>query len=236
MATITNERLADLIVRNTPEVIPPCRVCGGPLSIQSAGSGEIVWGCNNVRTEAGVDWKHYEGSRHRQCPIGDGDVDVDVVSALTELQSLRSQAGVSEAVAEIDTLLDNCHVVEDIDIAAQHEAVKVIVRSLAARPAHIEITEVGVREAVTWETHKVAGEATVHSVVIGGILCRWWGDTEPEGVSLLNNIRPAPIEITEAAERAFKDGLAYGSNVRNADPDIAWGNSAIRAALQGETK
>ena len=59
---------------------------------------------------------------------------------------------------------------------------------------------------------------------------------EVEAIARPLYARPAPIEITEAAERAFKDGLAYGSNVRNADPDIAWGHSAIRAALQGETK
>lgn len=64
-----------------------------------------------------------------------------LLQARVILQSLRSQAGESEAVAEIETLLDNCHVVEDIDIAAQHEAVKVIVRSLVAHPAPIEITE-----------------------------------------------------------------------------------------------
>ncbi|UXN70946.1 hypothetical protein N8A98_07085 [Devosia neptuniae] len=54
------------------------------------------------------------------------------------LRSLSSDSvsdgskGVSEIVREIEILLDNCHVVEDIDIAAQHEGVLVLVRILSA--------------------------------------------------------------------------------------------------------
>lgn len=38
-------------------------------------------------------------------------------------------------------------------------------------------------------------------------------------------------ELEVAVEQAFRDGLAYGSSVENADPDIAWGHSRARAAL-----
>jgi len=108
-----------------------------------------------------------------------------LLQAQTILQSLRSQAGVSEAVAWISVCKEG--------------------------PYQGEV------EAQTTEPTKPPFNPQ-------------WGDWQPVYA------RPAPIEITEEAERAFKDGLAYGSNVRNADPDIAWGHSAIRAALQGETK
>lgn len=41
--------------------------------------------------------------------------------------------------------------------------------------------------------------------------------------------------LKSLVERAFKDGVAYAGNVRNPDPDIAWGHSAVRQALsEGE--
>jgi hypothetical protein len=35
-----------------------------------------------------------------------------------------------------------------------------------------------------WEVGNV-GAVVVHSLVIGGVLCRWWGEEEPVGASLL---------------------------------------------------
>ena len=38
--------------------------------------------------------------------------------------------------------------------------------------------------------------------------------------------------IEPTIEQAFKDGLAYGTNVADADPDMAWQQSRIRAELE----
>jgi hypothetical protein len=38
-------------------------------------------------------------------------------------------------------------------------------------------------------------------------------------------------ELEELVERAFRDGLAYGGNVENADPDVAWQHSKARSLL-----
>lgn len=40
------------------------------------------------------------------------------------------------------------------------------------------------------------------------------------------------IEQAGLIEQAFKDGLAYGTNVEAADPDLAWQQSRINAMLQ----
>lgn len=42
---------------------------------------------------------------------------------------------------------------------------------------------------------------------------------------------PSPYGVEELVERAFKDGLAYGSNVEGADPETAWMQSRVRASL-----
>jgi hypothetical protein len=40
------------------------------------------------------------------------------------------------------------------------------------------------------------------------------------------------VEAAEAlVEQAFRDGLAYGTNVENADPDLAWQQSRARSSL-----
>lgn len=49
--------------------------------------------------------------------------------------------------------------------------------------------------------------------------------------SVIDEAAARITEIEKAVEQAFRDGLAYGSNVENADPDIAWGHSRARAAL-----
>lgn len=33
-------------------------------------------------------------------------------------------------------------------------------------------------------------------------------------------------------EHAFRDGLAYGNNVEDADPDLAWQQSRVRAMIE----
>lgn len=37
---------------------------------------------------------------------------------------------------------------------------------------------------VAWEVEG-EGRAACHSLVIGGVLCRWWGEEEPPGHKLL---------------------------------------------------
>ena len=45
--TITPELIAELRERYTPPTIPPCRVCGGELSIARVGGGEPTeWACS----------------------------------------------------------------------------------------------------------------------------------------------------------------------------------------------
>ena len=46
--------------------------------------------------------------------------------------------------------------------------------------------------------------------------------------------RAAMHELAPVIERAFRDGLAYGSNVRGADPDTAWAHSLVKATVDAE--
>lgn len=70
--------------RYTAEPVPPCSVCGLPMSIQSAGGGNAtVYGCEAHRP---FDWKHYEQSRWTQYRPGDEDV----LAAAALLQSLSA--------------------------------------------------------------------------------------------------------------------------------------------------
>ena len=50
-----------------------------------------------------------------------------------------------------------------------------------------------------WHTESSEGIVTCHSRVIGGVLCRWWGDIAPAGVAMLDEVsppesKPAPVE------------------------------------------
>jgi len=42
----------------------------------------------------------------------------------------------------------------------------------------------------------------------------------------------AAIEAIEpVVEHAFKDGMVYGNNVKDADPELAWQQSRVRASI-----
>lgn len=89
--TLSADELAELCERlrerYTADEVPPCRVCGRPLSIQRAGGGErTIWGCDgwesdpdepgHNRRAPGYDpsGNHYERSRWEQFRNGDSDV------------------------------------------------------------------------------------------------------------------------------------------------------------------
>ena len=52
-----------------------------------------------------------------------------------------------------------------------------------------------------WEKTKGDNEIACHSRMIGGVLCRWWGDGEvPSGVEMLNAAFPPNQRIREKGE------------------------------------
>jgi hypothetical protein len=55
--------------------------------------------------------------------------------------------------------------------------------------------------------------------------------TEDDWISIEERALTAERLLAEAVEQAFRDGLAYGGNVENADPDVAWQHSKARATL-----
>lgn len=79
--------IAILTERYAPSTIPPCRVCGAELTLQSLGGGPTVWGCshleadptdaNQLRVKPGrrLADEHYKRSRFED-PRCDGDAAV----------------------------------------------------------------------------------------------------------------------------------------------------------------
>lgn len=45
-----------------------------------------------------------------------------------------------------------------------------------------------------WTHRRCEGEVGENSKMIGGVLCRWWGTEEPEGVKTLNNFTIAALQ------------------------------------------
>lgn len=83
--SMTNEEIMEsaqeVVNRYTPETIPPCRICGGRLSMQAAGRGPTIYACSgkyedeNGRTQyregrSLID-EHYNNSRWEQYRHGD---------------------------------------------------------------------------------------------------------------------------------------------------------------------
>lgn len=59
------------------------------------------------------------------------------------------------------------------------------------------------------------------------------GDTDViDALAALEAAEQRVQKLEALVEQAFRDGLAYGSNVASADPDLAWQQSRVRAALQ----
>ena len=94
-APLTDEQIARLRQRYTPPAIPPCRVCGGPLSIGAVGGGQpTVWACSGQ--EADPD---HPGRLRRQ--LGRGVADEHYSRSRWED---RSQGGDSDVIALLDAL------------------------------------------------------------------------------------------------------------------------------------
>lgn len=96
------ERLRE---RYTAAEVPLCPVCGGALSIQSAGGGAAtVYGCNN----GPFDMEHYQQSRFTQYRPGD-------LSVIEAADTIDQQALViSELVEALEAVAD------DIDQEAKY--------------------------------------------------------------------------------------------------------------------
>lgn len=80
--SMTNEQIQALKARYSEPETPNCRICGAKMSIQRAGGGSLVYGCDG-RVEGdgyafkeGRDFadKHYEQSRETVYNMGDADV------------------------------------------------------------------------------------------------------------------------------------------------------------------
>ncbi len=96
---VTDWTLDELVLilteRYAPTVIPPCRVCGGELSIASSGGGPTVWACNTMEDDpekpdrlrrkkdrACAD-DHYSQSRYEDRRCGGDDVVMEALRRLT---------------------------------------------------------------------------------------------------------------------------------------------------------
>ncbi|HEX9565606.1 MAG TPA: hypothetical protein VF981_16625 [Gemmatimonadaceae bacterium] len=63
----------------------------------------------------------------------------------------------------------------------------------------------------------------VHSAVIGGVLCRWWGEDEPEGVKTLNQI--------PTYDRLLTDCEAALLAIQNDRTSMAWQLAIVTSTL-----
>ena len=82
------ELVAEIARRHEPSKIPPCRVCGGPLSLEASGGGEPSrWACSIGKGESDTTG-HYVQSQHvDQHQSGDPLV----VELLARVEGLRSR-------------------------------------------------------------------------------------------------------------------------------------------------
>lgn len=78
------ELVSELVESYEPSAIPPCRVCGDELDIQSAGGGKpTAYACvaRLVKdgVDCGVDWDHYTQSRFEDYRQGGDDRVIEAV-------------------------------------------------------------------------------------------------------------------------------------------------------------
>lgn len=128
LRSVVSEYEPILRERYTPAPIPPCRVCGGPLSLSSFGGGPTVYGCseyeddpdrpNHLLRKPGrsVADEHYSQSCH--IVYRDGDTRViafldalaadhpGAVSLLTELEAARGVFAAAERYLDLNSECD----------------------------------------------------------------------------------------------------------------------------------
>jgi len=103
--TVSAELVEALRERYTPQPVPPCRVCGKPLHLSSAGGGSApTYSCGaTVGLDGKTDWEHYERSQHKHLHSGDDEV-ISALDALDAAGSLLvdiAQAGTSNLPSEL---------------------------------------------------------------------------------------------------------------------------------------
>lgn len=145
----SNEDLIEsLSDRYTPEPVPPCRVCGGELSVQSIGGGNAtVWGCSgteddpdrpgHVRYKEGrrVADDHYAQSTWTQHREGDSAV----LEMIRRQKLLQTQGdALTKRVRELEAVIDR--VLSDVDddgAAEAHDVAVLAMRNVrAGRPTY----------------------------------------------------------------------------------------------------
>ena len=101
----------------------------------------------------------------------------DVYRRLEALMEIRSECDVNMQCHHSDNG-DECG---DIDDCLYHTLKQIVDEAL---PAYGKKT--GNTDASSgWETTKTPQSVTEHSLVIGSVLCRWWGENEPPGAKLI---------------------------------------------------
>lgn len=67
-----------------------------------------------------------------------------------------------------------------------------------------------------WQTFQEPGTVREHTMILGGVLCRWWGENEPPGAKILEGIYNALNDKSYEIERALRDLLyAHIGRLRN---------------------
>ena len=95
-ALVTPELIEALRERYTPKPLPPCRVCGSPLTLASMGGGKVPeYACSNATDANGkTDLEHYGQSKHTHYGTGDSHViaALDALTAMADLFKLAEPA------------------------------------------------------------------------------------------------------------------------------------------------
>lgn len=81
-------------------------------------------------------------------------------------------------------------------------------------PHKADCPELGRSTTTRWDTFKNPPAETIHSRMVGGVLCRWWGDgPEPAGVALID----ATTELAADLEGQHAKNVLLAASLRQAD-------------------
>lgn len=152
---LTSEQIQALKARYAEPETPNCRICGAKMSIQRAGGGSLVYGCDG-RVEGdgyvfkeGRDFadKHYEQSRETVYNMGDADVMALLAERDADKALIAEQAKRIEFLKEQLALLANFN--PDWDkLEAAYDSLREHMTALTAaqkRIAELEVRAVTVK-------------------------------------------------------------------------------------------